>query len=59
MEVDLHNTSEKLRQQLGCQTDYSDDAIFNFIDSSKIGFIDFVTFMGFFKQVGVKKITEE
>ena len=58
MEVDLHIESEELKQMFASMPDVNSDSTFDFLDSSKIKFLDIKSFANFFKKVG-KKITEE
>jgi len=40
MEISLHNTCENLKQLLASREDYSDEAAFDAVDSTKVGFLD-------------------
>jgi hypothetical protein len=58
MEINLHNTCEDLRQRLASREDYSDEAVFNALDSAKVGFLDIKNFDNFMKRMK-RKIDED
>ena len=58
MEVELHQESEVKRQELACMSDYTALGVFEFLDSSRINFLDCKSFSNFFKRIG-KPIAEE
>ena len=54
----MHNTCEDLRQRLASREDYSDEAVFNALDSAKVGFLDIKNFDNFMKRMK-RKIDED
>ena len=57
-EIDLHRGTEKLKQQLESQLDYSQDAIYQVVDDWGYGFIDARNMYRFFKN-SRSKATED
>ncbi len=57
-EIDLHRTSEKLKQQLESQLDFSQEGAYAAIDDWRYGYIDVRNLYRFFKN-NRSKATEE
>lgn len=49
-EIELHQKSEKLKQELESMLDYSEDAVYSAIDDWGYGYIDQRNLMNFFKR---------
>lgn len=57
-EIELHRGSEKLKQQLEAQLDYSQDAVYQEVDDWRYGYVDVRNLHRFFKN-NRSKATEE